>query len=45
MEIISTSNSEERQPYVPASVKVIDITARGVLCQSTTDTNPEETVF
>ena len=32
---IKNNESQERQSYVPASVKVIEVTAQKVLCQST----------
>lgn len=35
MEQIKKFNEQERQKYVPASVKVINVTAQKVLCQST----------
>ncbi|MCQ2051261.1 MAG: hypothetical protein MJY74_03555 [Bacteroidaceae bacterium] len=35
MEQIKKFNEQERQAYVPASVKVINVTAQKVLCQST----------
>ena len=39
MEKIKTFNSSERQTYVPASVKVIEVASRGVLCTSTEQYN------
>ena len=35
MKEIKNFNERERQAYVPASVKVINVTAQKVLCQST----------
>ena len=35
MKEIKNFNEQERQAYVPASVKVIEVTAQKVLCQST----------
>ena len=32
---IKNNESQERQAYVPASVKVIEVTTQKVLCQST----------
>ena len=34
MKEIINFNEQERQSYVPASVKVIEVTAHGVLCAS-----------
>ena len=31
---IKNKELQERQAYVPASVKVIEITAQGIICQS-----------
>lgn len=35
MKEIKKFNERERQKYVPASVRVINVTAQKVLCQST----------
>ena len=35
MKEIKNLQTQERQAYVPASVKVINVTAQKVLCQST----------
>ena len=35
MKEIKKFNEQERQSYVPASVRVIEVTAQKVLCQST----------
>ena len=46
---IKNKEPRERQAYVPASVKVIEVTAQKVVCTSPgwndTDSNPEHTVF
>ena len=46
---IKNKEPQERQAYVPASVKVINVTAQRVVCTSPgrqdTETEPEETVF
>ena len=34
MKEINNFNEQERQAYVPASVKMIEVTAHGVLCAS-----------
>ncbi|MBQ0087355.1 MAG: hypothetical protein KBS72_06715 [Bacteroidales bacterium] len=41
---INNIGKRERQAYVPASVKVIEVTAQRVLCESTNqyNTNPAE---
>ena len=41
---IKNNEPQERQAYVPASVKVINVTAQRVLCESTNqyNTNPAE---
>lgn len=37
---INNTNLQERQVYVPASVKVIEVTACRMLCQSNDGINP-----
>ena len=39
---IKNNELRERQAYVPASVKVIEVTAQRVLCGSTQQYEPED---
>ena len=39
MEQIKKFNEQERQSYVPASVKVINVTAQRVMCTSPSSVN------
>ena len=40
MKDTKTINPAERQRYVPAEVKVIDITSQGIICTSPNGTDP-----
>ena len=46
---IENKEPQERQKYIPARVKVINVSVRRVICTSPsgpdTETEPEETVF